>query len=57
MLERLRRPVSRLGHNVIEGIWRAGIKSKDPVEDLRKASWYINREIERLTRPSRPGSK
>ncbi len=24
MLERVRRPVARLGHNVIEGVWRAG---------------------------------
>ncbi len=36
--------------NAIKYITRAG--KKDPtkeVEDLRKAAWYINREIERLT--------
>jgi hypothetical protein len=29
-------------------LWRAGHKG-DPVEDLRKAAWYIDREIGRLT--------
>lgn len=36
--------------NAVKYISRAG--KKDPakkVEDLRKAAWYINREIERLT--------
>lgn len=33
----------------VKYIWRAGLKSKSPVEDLKKASWYINREIERLS--------
>lgn len=28
-------------------LWRAGLKD-DAVEDLRKAIWYINREIQRL---------
>ena len=27
---------------------RAGLKSDNPVEDLRKAAWYITREISRL---------
>jgi Protein of unknwon function (DUF3310) len=36
--------------NAIKYIWRAGLKSNDPVEDLKKAAWYINREIERLGR-------
>ena len=37
--------------NAVKYISRAG--KKDPtkkVEDLRKAAWYINREIERLTK-------
>ena len=36
--------------NAIKYLWRAGFKSKDPIEDLRKAAWYVNREIERLSR-------
>lgn len=34
--------------NAVKYIWRAGLKSADPVEDLRKAQWYIEREIARL---------
>ena len=34
--------------NAIKYLWRAGLKSKaTAVEDLRKAAWYIAREIER----------
>ena len=33
--------------NAVKYIWRAGEKG-DPVEDLRKARWYIDREIARL---------
>ena len=33
-------------------IWRAG-KKNDIVEDLRKAQWYLDREIMRLTRAPR----
>ncbi len=36
--------------NAIKYLWRAGLKSESPVEDLRKAAWYVNREIERLTK-------
>lgn len=37
--------------NAIKYIWRAGHKDKSKeIEDLRKAAWYINREIERLSR-------
>lgn len=36
--------------NAIKYVWRAGLKSSSPVEDLRKARWYIEREIQRLTR-------
>jgi hypothetical protein len=35
--------------NAIKYIWRAGLKG-DAVEDLKKAAWYINREIERRTK-------
>ncbi len=34
--------------NAIKYIWRAGLKSTNATEDLRKAAWYINREIQRL---------
>ena len=35
--------------NAVKYISRAGKKSKDTlVEDLRKARWYIDREIQRL---------
>ena len=33
--------------NALKYIWRAGLKT-DAVEDLKKARWYIDREIERL---------
>lgn len=36
--------------NAVKYIWRAGLKSPDPVEDLKKAAWYLNREIERLSK-------
>jgi hypothetical protein len=31
--------------NAVKYLWRAGLKG-DAVEDLRKAAWYIAREIE-----------
>ena len=37
--------------NAIKYIWRADEKHGDGgIEDLKKASWYINREIERRTK-------
>jgi hypothetical protein len=36
--------------NAIKYLWRGGLKSPSAVEDYRKAAWYINREIERLTK-------
>ena len=36
--------------NAIKYCWRAGLKSASPVEDLKKAAWYITRELERLRR-------
>jgi hypothetical protein len=35
--------------NAMKYIWRAGEKGNE-IEDLRKAAWYVQREIERLTR-------
>ncbi|NBW12898.1 MAG: DUF3310 domain-containing protein [Caulobacteraceae bacterium] len=33
--------------NAVKYIWRASLKGKE-IEDLRKARWYIDREIQRL---------
>lgn len=36
--------------NAVKYLWRAGQKEGvDPIMDLQKAVWYINREIERLS--------
>ncbi len=40
--------------NAIKYLWRAGLKTSDPLSDLRKAAWYINREIKRLDEPRQP---
>jgi len=34
--------------NAVKYIWRAGLKTEDPIEDLKKARWYVDREIARL---------
>lgn len=34
--------------NAIKYLWRAGDKHETPIEDLKKAKWYIEREIQRL---------
>jgi translation initiation factor 2B subunit (eIF-2B alpha/beta/delta family) len=34
--------------NVIKYVLRAGKKNSDTVEDLKKARWYIERQIENL---------
>jgi hypothetical protein len=34
--------------NAIKYIWRANDKHESPLEDLKKAKWYIEREIKRL---------
>jgi len=31
--------------NAVKYIWRADLKSDNPIEDLQKARWYIDREI------------
>lgn len=36
---------------VVRYLWRAGLKDSEPkLDDLRKAEWYIKREIERLSK-------
>jgi len=35
--------------NAIKYIWRADLKHDDAIEDLRKARWYLDREIEKRT--------
>jgi hypothetical protein len=39
--------------NALKYLWRAG-KKGPPVEDLRKAIWYIQRQIDRLLEAPRP---
>lgn len=34
--------------NAMKYLWRAGIKTSSPIEDLQKSKWYIEREIARL---------
>ena len=34
--------------NAIKYLWRSGLKQSE-IEDLKKAIWYIEREINRLT--------
>jgi hypothetical protein len=34
--------------NAVKYIWRAGLKTDDPVRDLEKADFYVRREIDRL---------
>jgi hypothetical protein len=37
--------------NAVKYICRAGLKRADTeIEDLKKAAWYINREIERMAK-------
>lgn len=37
--------------NAVKYLWRAGLKDGAPqLDDLRKAAWYVQREIERLER-------
>jgi hypothetical protein len=34
--------------NAMKYLWRVGLKSDDPMQDLAKARWYIDREMHRL---------
>ena len=36
--------------NAIKYIWRADLKHDDAIEDLRKARWYLDREIQKRTK-------
>lgn len=36
--------------NAIKYLWRAGLKTSDPIEDLEKAAWYVAREIAKRKR-------
>lgn len=36
--------------NALKYVWRAGLKSETPIEDLRKAVWYVTREMARTDR-------
>ena len=36
--------------NAVKYIWRCSLKD-DRLEDLKKARWYIDREIERVSSP------
>lgn len=36
--------------NAVKYIWRADLKHSDPIQDLQKAKWYIEREIARLSK-------
>lgn len=38
--------------NALKYLWRAGLKG-DAVEDMKKARWYLDREIERITKAAR----
>lgn len=40
--------------NAVKYVWRAGLKSKDILVDLRKAEWYIRREIGRIEKEKKP---
>lgn len=43
--------VEHMGFNVgnaIKYLWRAGLKTEDAIEDLKKARWYVSRELQRL---------
>ncbi len=38
--------------NAVKYAWRADHKADSPIEDLKKARWYLDREIKRLSRRS-----
>jgi hypothetical protein len=39
--------------NAIKYLWRAGLKG-DAVEDLKKARWYLDREIQKREKANAP---
>jgi len=34
--------------NTLKYLWRCGRKNPDPLEDLKKARWYLDRKIQQL---------
>lgn len=38
--------------NAVKYIWRAGIKSSNATQDLKKSIWYLEREINRIEKMS-----
>jgi hypothetical protein len=43
--------------NVIKYVWRAGLKDGEKnTDDLKKAIWYLNREIARLEKLDNPSN-
>lgn len=42
--------------NAIKYIWRAGLKA-DLLEDLKKAKWYLEREISKISNSKRSKEK
>jgi len=34
--------------NALKYIWRANLKNESPVQDLKKAIWYLERELEKV---------
>jgi hypothetical protein len=36
--------------NAVKYVWRADLKN-DAIEDLKKAKWYLDREIQKRERP------
>lgn len=34
--------------NAVKYIWRSGLKSDNPIQDLEKARWYIDRKLKQL---------
>jgi hypothetical protein len=42
--------------NVIKYVWRAGVKTRDPLQDLRKARRYLDEEIVRLETLAQPAA-
>jgi hypothetical protein len=41
--------------NTVKYIWRCDLKNG--IEDLKKAQWYLNREIEKLSRTKKSSSR
>lgn len=40
--------------NAVKYLWRAGLKDDTPtIQDLKKAAWYVQREIERLEKANK----